>query len=624
MKISSRKIKKMENVPLAVVTSGDEVFMFVRVDKKTTSNLSLIRSDDGIDFVEDAKKVSVKTLANKQEKIKICDRFSVSRTPNGYVMTYVRTGVKKDSAHLVVARSKDMYEWKVMSELPVDEFHHTTTVYDKKRDKFDLYRDGLFVKHQSSVTLSVWKEKPSLVFTSRHGLFDAHKISIIGSISTKEGPLLIYDASVAVKNDTLLQAGAVIFDKNDPKKIIWRSAYPIWQGVVETKKTTMPIEPLGIVSLGRVFIIYWIAHDGGLIVIKIPALFKDIEENRYSPKILNRYTGNPIVEPRAHYDWEGEGTFNPAAFEDDEGMIHLLYRAVGRDGISRVGYAKSTDGKYFTNRLSFPIFEPLRGYGKVDAKDAKGPAEYNPMMYVSGGSWSGSEDPRAVLIGKRIYMIYVAFEGWNAARLALTSISLEDFKAGRWAWKKPIKISPPDEYYKNWLLFPEKINGKFAILHSIEPNVLIEYIDNLEDLEENHLYSRHPYMQKERSAHWDTKIRGAGPPPVRTDKGWLLLYHATQKHEPHRYKVGAMLLDLKDPTKVLYRSKHPILSPDMHYENDGKPGVVYASGAVVRGDELYVYYGGADKVVCVATTPLSQFLDYLITGSTENYKFQKA
>ncbi len=624
MKKTIVKVKKIEDIPLAVVERNGEICMIVRIDKKTTSTLAVLCSDDGIDFVKDPLKVTVKTLSNKAEKFKNCDRFSVSRTPNGYVMTYVRVGTTKTPSMLVVSRSKDLYDWKVMSELPIDEFHHTTTVYDKARDKFDLYRDGLFIKHQSSTTLSFWKEKPTLVFTSRYGMFDAQKISIIGSIVTKEGSLLIYDASVEQGTKTLLQAGAAIIDKNDPKKIIWRSAYPIWQGVVDGKKKIMPIGPLGIVSVRGVFVIYWITADGGLIVIKIPALFKEIEESRYHPKILDRHTGNPIIEPRGHYDWEGEGTFNPAAFEDDDGMIHLLYRAVGRDGISRVGYAQSKDGKYFTNRLSFPIFEPARGYGLIDKKDAKGPAEYNPVMYTSGGSWSGAEDPRAVRMGDTIYMIYVAFEGWNSARLAMTSISLEDFKAGRWNWKKPIKISPPNEFYKNWLLFPEKVNGKYAIIHSIEPSVLIEYIDDLNDLEDNYVKSRHPGHQKERTQHWDTRIRGGGPPPVKTEKGWLLLYHATQKNEPHRYKIGAMLLDLKDPTKVLYRSKHPILSPDMHYENDGKPGVVYASGAVLRGDDLYVYYGGADKVVCVATTPIKEFLEYLITGDAKVYKFNKA
>ncbi|MFZ2523592.1 MAG: hypothetical protein WAW92_04375, partial [Minisyncoccia bacterium] len=89
MKPRKIKIKKLENVPLAVVTRESEVCMFVRVDKKTTSSISLINSDDGIDFVEDPKKVSIKNLGNRIENIKKCDRFSVSRTPNGYVMTYV-------------------------------------------------------------------------------------------------------------------------------------------------------------------------------------------------------------------------------------------------------------------------------------------------------------------------------------------------------------------------------------------------------------------------------------------------------------------------------------------------------------------------------------------------------
>ncbi|KKR80952.1 MAG: hypothetical protein UU27_C0019G0013, partial [Parcubacteria group bacterium GW2011_GWD1_40_9] len=95
------------------------------------------------------------------------------------------------------------------------------------------------------------------------------------------------------------------------------------------------------------------------------------------------------------------------------------------------------------------------------------------------------------------------------------------------------------------------------------------------------------------------------------------------KREPHKYKLGAMLLDLNNPTKILYRSKHAILSPEMHYENDGKPGVIYASGAVIRGDDLYVYYGGGDKVVCVATTPLKEFLNYLITGNPDSYELKR-
>jgi predicted GH43/DUF377 family glycosyl hydrolase len=73
-----------------------------------------------------------------------------------------------------------------------------------------------------------------------------------------------------------------------------------------------------------------------------------------------------------------------------------------------------------------------------------------------------------------------------------------------------------------------------------------------------------------------------------------------------------MLLDLHDPTKILYRSPSPILSPDMPYENDGKPGVVYATGMVIKDGILHIYYGGGDKHVCQSETPLKPLLDWLV------------
>jgi predicted GH43/DUF377 family glycosyl hydrolase len=625
MKLSSTKAQKMADTPLAVVNKDGEVFMLVRVDKKIGSSLKFLVSENGIDFKDSKKKVLIKNLSSQNEKIKICDRFSLSRTPNGYVMTYVREGNKKTKAILVVARSSDLYEWKIMSELPVDEFHHTTVIYDKKRDRFDLYRDGLFIKHQSTSTMTVWKEKPTLLFTSRNDFFDKERLSIIGSIVTKEGNLIVYDASVVEEEYTLLQAGAIIVDKNNPKVILWRSDKPIWQGIVESKKKSKPINPFGIVSVGKSFLLYWTTADKGLIVVKIPALFEDIEEMRYRPKILDRFKGNPIIEPRHDLEWEREATFNPAVVEDDEGIIHLLYRAIGGDGISRIGYAQSKDGKYFSKRSPRPVFVAPLGLGEPERKSYLGPQVYSHLMYTSGGGWGGSEDPRVVRIGDTVYMLYVAFEGWGSMRIALTSISLEDFKAGKWKWKKPRLISPSGVMAKNWLLFPEKINGKYAIIHSIVPRIAIEYIDDIDNFEGEIISPRiEGAPQPGKRGDWAHLIRGAGPPPIKTKEGWLLLYHALEKKETSRYKLGAMILDKHDPSKVLYRSEHPILCPDMHYENNGKPGIVYASGAVVRGDDLFIYYGGADKVVCVATTPIKKFLKYLVSGDASSYELSKA
>jgi predicted GH43/DUF377 family glycosyl hydrolase len=205
--------------------------------------------------------------------------------------------------------------------------------------------------------------------------------------------------------------------------------------------------------------------------------------------------------------------------------------------------------------------------------------------------------------------MYTAFDGWGSIRIALSSIDLKDFLNKRWEWSKPALISPPGEIHKNWVLFPERVNGKYAILHSISPNVMVDYFDTLEELEKGDRVITSRYDRVSRTGNWDSWIRGAGPPPIKTKIGWLLFYHAMDIRDPDRYKLGAMILDSKDPTKVLYRSQSPILEPDMHYENSGfKSGVVYSCGAVVKDGELYVYYGGGDSVVCVAMANLNTFL----------------
>lgn len=326
---------------------------------------------------------------------------------------------------------------------------------------------------------------------------------------------------------------------------------------------------------------------------------------------IQRHHANPIMSPRPHQEWETNGTFNPAAVKDDEGRVHLLYRAIGDNGLSNIGHASSHDGMNFDKRSAFPVYQPSVEEKKLIGAKPSGPKEYNPTLYSSGGGWGGHEDPRAVRIGDRVYMTYTAFQGWESVQIALTSIALKDLKNERWDWKKPKLISPPGEVHKNWVLFPEKINGKFVILHGISPNILIDYVENIDDpYPGKYIKSKPP--KGGRPEYWDNWVRGAGPPPIRTDLGWLLLYHAMDKNDPNKYKLGAMILDINDPTKILYRSPQPILTPDMHYENDGKPGVVYASGTVIRNKQLTVYYGGGDKHVCMAETPLDELLQWMV------------
>ncbi len=327
---------------------------------------------------------------------------------------------------------------------------------------------------------------------------------------------------------------------------------------------------------------------------------------------LEKHPRNPIVSPQMHHDWEAEGTFNPGAIKDGRGWVHLFYRAIGRDGISRIGHTVSPDGKWFSARTPYPVYEPLPGYGRPEATDQNGPHAYDPLAHVSGGGWGGAEDPRTVQIGDRMYMTYTAFEGWDNMRIAVTSIKMDDLEHGRWKWKRPVLISPPKARAKNWVFFPEKIHGKYALLHSVAPKVLIAYVDHPEMVpsiissKDHGGYGTH---QRDRKGYWDELMKGTGIPPIRTGIGWLILYHAV---EDSKYKVGAMILDLYDPSRVLYRSPTPILSPDACYENDGKPGIVYATGAVIKDDKLLVYYGGGDKHTCVAETPLEPLLAWLM------------
>ncbi len=322
---------------------------------------------------------------------------------------------------------------------------------------------------------------------------------------------------------------------------------------------------------------------------------------------LEKFEGNPIIEPDETHSWESKFTFNPGAFSDD-GKVHLLYRAVGEGDVSVLGYAATKDGITIDERFPYPAYNQLGKQGS-SLSGASG-TKQSPISYISGGGWSGGcEDPRLTLLDGRVYLIYTAFDGWAALRIALTSMSLEDFRNKVWKWKKPVFISPPGEIHKNWVLFPEKINGRYAILHSISPEILIDYVDSLDDFD-----GKKKYVKSRRSDHfdrtrWDSSVRGAGPPPIRTKSGWLLFYHATDHRDPGKYKIGAMLLDFNDPTRVLHRSKEPILEPVEAYENEGfKSGVVYSCGAVAVDGTLFVYYGGVDSVVCVATADLEKFV----------------
>jgi predicted GH43/DUF377 family glycosyl hydrolase len=315
--------------------------------------------------------------------------------------------------------------------------------------------------------------------------------------------------------------------------------------------------------------------------------------------LFKKYWNNPIVSPEPTHSWESLQTFNAGAILLNN-KVHLLYRAVGEDWISRFGYISSEDGFRIDERFPTPIYERA---------PAVGPFKY---FSPSGGGYYGCEDPRLVELEGKVYMTYNAFSP-QELRVGLTSINVKDFLNKKWKWSSEKLITPPDEVHKNFAIFPERICEKIAILHSISPKISIAYFEDLEFTEGEWIRSH--YYPTAVAEGWEAEIKGCGPPPIKTEEGWLLFYHAIDKKEHWKYKVGAMLLDLENPEKVLYRLKTPILEPDQWYENNGyKPGVVYTCGAILKGERLILYYGAADNYVCAAYTWLDELLSALKKG----------
>lgn len=365
------------------------------------------------------------------------------------------------------------------------------------------------------------------------------------------------------------------------------------------------------------------------IKIKKKTLKKSLPKKSKLIPDLKRSVLNPILKPNTNNSWESQAVFNPGAVVC-RGRIHLFYRALGNDGISRIGYASSYDGINFDERFLYPVytassFEKLKNHSLFTS-----PARFlfNPQIYTSGGGWGGCEDPRAVSIDGRIYITLNIFNGWDSMRVAYISIKEDDLINMKWDWSDLVFLSHLGDRQKNWVLFPEKINGKFALLHNLDKGdpykVHIAYLDNL-DMSQTPSGNDAPDPQSlpDHNVAWHNRTRSAASPPIKTKYGWLLLYHAMSKNDPNRYKVGAMLLDLKDPTKILYRSQNPILEPNEWYENDYKPGIIYASGAVVKNGTLFVYYGGGDKYIACAFAKLETFLQDLMKQKLSKFSLSK-
>lgn len=388
---------------------------------------------------------------------------------------------------------------------------------------------------------------------------------------------------------------AALLDAEDPRKVISAVKRPFLIPEEEYElygKVPRIVFPTGSLIKGKKVYLYYGAADTTSCLATFD--LADILEQLVftSRRQLVRFEGNPIISPIGEHKWEAFGTFNPAAVYLD-GKVHILYRAMSHDNTSVVGYASSVDGVDISERLTDPIYVPRAGF---------------ESKTVPGGN-SGCEDPRVTLIGDTLYMCYTAFDGKDPPRVALTSISTWDFLQRQWNWRQPVLISPPGADDKDAAIFPRKVGGKYLILHRLGSEIWLDSTDSLEFDGTRFLGGR--ILMSPRETAWDSKRIGIAGPPIETEHGWLLLYHGISRRTNH-YNVRAALLDREDPFKILYRTHDSILDPKMPYEKNGiVSNVVFPCGSVIMNGELFVYYGGADKVVGVATIRLDDLVHTL-------------
>lgn len=420
-------------------------------------------------------------------------------------------------------------------------------------------------------------------------------------LKTKEGWLLLYSY---IRNyfsgGGLFSVEAVLLDRHDPSKIIARTEYPIMTPEEYYERFGMvpnTLFPTGALLKDGFIHLYYGAADTTCCGarIELASLLGEMLEKDKRTITLARAKENPILLPDKTHAWEAKAVFNPAALYLD-GNVHLLYRAMAEDNTSVFGYARSEDGIHIDERLPDPVYVPREPF------EQKG---------EPGGN-SGCEDPRLTKIGDTVYMCYTAFDGRTPPRVALTKISVGNFLKRAWEWDKPVLISPPDLDDKDALVFPKKVRGKYMIVHRIGEDIDFAFSDTLQFdgatwLEEYRWITR-------RKGWWDSKKVGAAAPPIQTNRGWIMLYHGVSDESV--YRVGAVLLDLRNPTKVIGRTDHPIFEPETPYEKEGQvKNVVFPCGAALRGETLFVYYGGGDSVVGVASTPLRRLLNVLLRCS---------
>jgi predicted GH43/DUF377 family glycosyl hydrolase len=347
---------------------------------------------------------------------------------------------------------------------------------------------------------------------------------------------------------------------------------------------------------------------------------------------IERHPANPILTPEPGSWWRGDQARNTAAWSDGE-KVHLIFTAATREDLGRpihLGHAVSDDGVNFTVDPE-PWLSPSEDRDDFDfgtVEDAR-ITEIDGEVYVTyAARWHTFTSPS---VGWPDYPRTQGRKGltWHdehSRRTGLIRVTKKDFSEYE-------KLGPLTQDFvndANTLLFPEKIGGKYALLHRPTPFrphkwschycpacIFIAFSETLmpwdwSDFDEDVLL-----IAPEQP--WEgAKVGGSGP-PIRTQEGWLAFYHAmdntaNMKNGIGAYRNGLVLLDLDDPTRVIARTPEPIFGPELPNEIEGRvPNVVFPCGNVIKDDTVYIYYGACDQDTNLAMMKISDALDFMQT-----------
>lgn len=304
---------------------------------------------------------------------------------------------------------------------------------------------------------------------------------------------------------------------------------------------------------------------------------------RLGRDVIERWYKNPIITLE-NVPFPCNTVFNAAATKMGDEYI-LLLRVEDLAGRSVFALARSEDGYHFSVEPA-PVLEP---------------SKEEPFRSYER---RGIEDPRITYLEGEYYVMYTAYSRYGA-RLALCKT--QDFKT----FERVGLISEPEN--KDGSLFPRRINGRYVRLDRPYGggigNIWLSYSDDLLHWGDSEV------VMTTRGGFWDSDRIGAGAPPIETEHGWLELYHGVKNTSAGPiYRMGAVLLDLENPSKVLCRSAVPILTPREYYERVGDVGnVVFSCGTILEdGGKLKIYYGAADTCICLGFADVNHLIDRCI------------